>query len=133
LEQTSNMPNGPCELLSSRCFYRLSVIFLHLNFLLHNKWLTQIVTVGMIHYSSFVIVNTFCLFKGVWRGILHHVINEHEWLLLSSDGSFFCSNYYKLRKWINYKHIMIHIVYSSICKANWQVCDGSTTCFRMLC
>jgi hypothetical protein len=86
------MPNGPCELLSSRCFYRLSVIFLHLNLLLHNKWLTQIVTVGMIHYSSFVIVNTFCLFKGVWRGIFYHVINEHEWLLLSSDGSFSCKH-----------------------------------------
>jgi hypothetical protein len=40
----------------------------------------------MIHYSSFVIVNTFCLFKGAWRGILQHVINEHEWLLLSCDG-----------------------------------------------
>jgi hypothetical protein len=46
----------------------------------------------MIHYSSFVIVNTFCLFKGVWRGILHHVINEHEWLLLSSDGSCSCKH-----------------------------------------
>jgi hypothetical protein len=46
----------------------------------------------MIHYSSFVIVNTFCLFKGVWRGILYHVINEHEWLLLSSDGSFSCKH-----------------------------------------
>ena len=40
-----------------------------------------------------------------------------------------CSNYYVFRKWINYKHIMIHIVYSSICKANWHVCHGSTTCF----
>jgi hypothetical protein len=46
----------------------------------------------MIHYSSFVIVNTFCLFKGVWRGIFYHVINEHEWLLLSSDGSFSCKH-----------------------------------------
>ena len=33
-----------------------------------------------------------CLFKGVWIGILHHVINEHEWLLLSSDGSFSCKH-----------------------------------------
>jgi hypothetical protein len=44
----------------------------------------------MIHYTSFVIVNTFCLFKGAWRGILQHVINEHEWLLLSCDDSFSC-------------------------------------------
>ena len=40
----------------------------------------------------FFIVNKFCLFKGVWRGILHHVINEHEWLLLSSDGSYSCKH-----------------------------------------
>ena len=44
----------------------------------------------MIHYSSVLIVNTFCLFKGVWRGILHHVINEHEWLPPSSVGSYSC-------------------------------------------
>ena len=29
---------------------------------------------------------------GVWRGILYHVINEHEWLLLSSDGSLSCKH-----------------------------------------
>ena len=46
----------------------------------------------MIHYSSFVIVNTFCLFKGVWRRIIHHAINKHEWLLPSSDGSYSCKH-----------------------------------------
>ena len=40
----------------------------------------------------FFMVNQFCLFKGVWRGILHHVINKHEWLLPSSDGSYSCKH-----------------------------------------
>ena len=84
------MSNGPCELVSSLCFYRLSVIFSHLYLLLHNKWVISIVTVWMIHYRSFHIVNTFWFFKGAWRGILHHVIDEHEWLLPSSDGSYAC-------------------------------------------
>ena len=46
----------------------------------------------MIHYSSLFIVNKFCLFKGVWRGINHHVITEHEWLPPSSDASYSCKH-----------------------------------------
>jgi hypothetical protein len=82
LKQTSTMSKGPCELLSSLCFYRLSVIFSHLNLHLTNGSFK--LSLGMIHYSS--------LFKGDWRGILHHVINEHKWLLPSSDGSYSCKH-----------------------------------------
>ena len=32
-------------------------------------------------------------FKGAWRGILHHVIDEHEWLLPSSDDSYACKHW----------------------------------------
>ena len=38
------------------------------------------------------LVSKFCLFKEVWRGIPHHVINENEKLLPNSDRSYSCKH-----------------------------------------
>ena len=34
-----------------------------------------------------------CLFQGIWFGLIHHVVNEHEWILAyGSEGSSQCQH-----------------------------------------